>query len=121
MPQHLIIGGGPAATNAIETIRQFDATGGITLVSDEPAYARMVLPYYLAAKIPEAHVYTADDGYLDGLEVDSRIGRRVRKRDPKGKLATLDDGSTLKFDDCLIATGASPAIPPIPGADLPGV
>ena len=62
MTRHLIIGGGPAAINAIETIREFDGGNSqITLVSDEPAYSRMVLPYYLADKIPQRQVFTADD------------------------------------------------------------
>src|SRR5215831_18747033 len=77
MTNHLIIGGGPAAINAIETIRDFD--GGpsqITLVSDEPAYARMVLPYWLANQIPEKQVYTGDDGYFaNTLKVDRQIGQ----------------------------------------------
>ena len=34
---HIIIGGGPAATNAMETIRQNDGDGNITRSSDEPA------------------------------------------------------------------------------------
>ena len=122
MLRHLIIGGGPAAINAIETIRDFDGGANpITLVSDEPAYSRMVLPYYLANQIPEKQVYTADDAYYDSLKVDRRIGSRVRKIDPRAKSVTLDDSQNLSFDDLLIATGSSPTIPPIPGADLPGV
>jgi len=122
MTRHLIIGGGPAAINAIETIREFDGGNSqITLVSDEPAYSRMVLPYYLADKIPQRQVFTADDAYYERLKVERRIGSRVTKIDPKAKVVTLQDGSTLPFDDSLIATGASATIPPIPGANLPGV
>jgi NAD(P)H-nitrite reductase large subunit len=33
----------------------------------------------------------------------------------------LQNGQTLSFDNLLIATGSSPTIPPIPGANLPGV
>src|SRR5216684_2079852 len=109
MIRHLIIGGGPAAINAIGTIRDFDGgTNPITLVSDEPAYSRMVLPYYLADQIPEKQVYTADDAYYDSLKVERRIGSRVRKIDPQAKSITLQDGQRLAFDDLLIATGASP-------------
>src|SRR6266446_3664413 len=116
MTQHLIVGGGPAAINAIETIREFDGGASqITLVSDEPAYSRMVLPYYLANQIPEKQVYTADDAYYNTLKVDRHIGQRVSRIDPKAKSATLQDGRTLPFDKVLIATGSSAAIPPIPG------
>ena len=34
---------------------------------------------------------------------------------------TLDDGATVEFDDCLIATGSRAVKPPVPGADGPGV
>lgn len=122
MTRHLIVGGGPAAVNAVETIRDFDPDGAaITLVSDEPAYARMVLPYYLARQIPQQQVFTADEAYYDHLKVDRVIGQRVVRIDPQAKQATLQDGRALPFDDLLVATGSSPTIPPIPGADLPGV
>ena len=43
MPHNVIIGGGPAATNAIETIRQLETTPSeITLISDEVAHSRTV-------------------------------------------------------------------------------
>jgi NAD(P)H-nitrite reductase large subunit len=122
MTRHLIIGGGPAAINAIETIRDLDqGANPITLVSDDPAYARMVLPYYLAAQIPEGQVYTADDAYFDALKVDRRIGTRAQAIDPQAKTVTLQDGQRLPFDNLLIATGSSAVVPPIPGTDLPGV
>ena len=122
MTRHVIIGGGPAAINAVETIREFDGGAShVTLISDEPAYARMALPYWLAGQVPEGQVYTADDDYYDLLKVERRIGARVTRVDPKAKTVTLKDGSALPFDDLLIATGSSATIPPIPGADLPGV
>ena len=122
MTEHLIIGGGPAAINAIETIRDFDGgASAITLVSDEPAYARMVLPYYLADRIQRQQVFTGDDAYFDRLQVKRVLGRRVSRIDPQAKRVALEDGSTLPFDDLLIATGSAAVVPPIPGADLPGV
>jgi NADPH-dependent 2,4-dienoyl-CoA reductase/sulfur reductase-like enzyme len=119
---HMIIGGGPAATNAIETIRQLD--GGrstITLVSDEPAHSRMALPYWLAGAIPEVQTHTGDAAYFRSLDVATRFGVRATAVDPPGRTVTLSDGTTLAFDDLLIATGSSPLRPAIPGADLPGV
>jgi NAD(P)H-nitrite reductase large subunit len=122
MSRHLIVGGGPAALNAIETIRDFEnGASTITLVSDEPAYSRMVLPYYLARQIPQAQVFTADEAYYDHLQVERIIGQRVVRIDPVAKQATLQDSWSLAFDDLLIATGSSPTIPRIPGADLPGI
>jgi NAD(P)H-nitrite reductase large subunit len=122
MHKHVIIGGGPAATNAVETIRQLEKESSeITLVSDEPAHSRMALPYWLAGKIPREQTYTGDDQYFQTLNVDTCFGTRVTKIDPHGNRITLDDGSSQQFDTLLIATGASPRRLDIPGADLPGV
>jgi NAD(P)H-nitrite reductase large subunit len=121
MTRHLIIGGGPAAINAVETIRDLDGgASSITLVCDEPAYSRMVLPYWLANRIPRQQVFTGDDDYFGRLKVD-RVAARVNRVDPRAKQVTLQDGRALPFDDLLIATGSSAVVPPIPGADLPGV
>lgn len=122
MTHHVIIGGGPAATNAIETIRQFD--GGqskITMICDEPAHSRMALPYWLSGNIEREHTHTGDDQYFQQLGVDAKIGTRVARVDPQQNAVVLTDGSTVAFDNLLIATGSSPLDPPIPGKDLPGV
>ena len=117
MPHHVIIGGGPAGINALETIRQLDASAKITLVSDEPAYARMALPYFLARAIPQAQLETGSDDYFNRLHVERRIGQRVTRVDGKGRAAHLENGDVISFDTLLIATGSSPVRPPIPGAD----
>ena len=119
--RHVIIGGGPAATNAMETIRQLDGAAEIALVCDEPAHSRMALPYWLAGNIPEEHTHTGDADYFQRLSVDARIGSRVSRVDPAGNTVQLADGDTLPFDNLLIATGSSPLAPPFPGTDLPGV
>ncbi|MAV36662.1 MAG: hypothetical protein CMJ59_14545 [Planctomycetaceae bacterium] len=119
--QHVIIGGGPAATNAMETIREFDNQAGITLISDEPAHSRMALPYWLAAQIPPEHTHTADAAFFDQLNVDARIGQRVTAVDPSGQTVALTDGSSLSFDKLLIATGSSALDLPVAGSELAGV
>ena len=116
MSGHLIVGAGPAGLAAIDTIRQWGDNSDITLVCDEPPYSRMVLPYLMDGTIPEANIYTASEAYLADKNVTAHLGRRVTSLDVDGE-ATLDDGTTIAFDDALIATGSSPIRPPIPGAD----
>ncbi len=117
MPHHVIIGGGPAGMNAIETIRQFDADAPITLVSDEHAYSRMALPYFLAREIAQGQLDTGSDEYFNRLRVERRIGRRATRVDSGARTLQLDDGAVIGFDTLLIATGSAPTRPPIPGAD----
>jgi NAD(P)H-nitrite reductase large subunit len=121
-PRHLVIGGGTAGLNAIRTIREEDGGGSeITLVSAERPYSRMVLPYYLGESISESHVFTATPASLTAWKVKAMIGRKAAKLDPTARALTLDDGSTVEYDDCLIATCSRAARPPVPGADGPGV
>lgn len=120
--RHLIIGGGTAGINAIRTIREEDGGASeITLVSAERPYSRMVLPYYLGRSIAESHVFTATPAKLVQWGVKSYLGRRAAALDTKANALTLDDGTKIEYDDCLIATGSSAVRPPIPGADGPGV
>src|SRR5919197_3161560 len=122
MARHVIIGGGPAGMAAIEAIRATEGLApSITLISDEPAYSRMVLPYYLAREIPEVHVLIGDQAYFDRQKVEPLLGVRVQRVDPQARTITLSDGKTLPFDTLLLATGSSAQRPPIPGIDLEGV
>jgi len=121
MTRHLIVGTGPAALSALETIRALDEEAKITLVGNEPPYARMVLPYYLQGKIEERAVMTGDEASFKGKGIETHFGVSVTAVDPKGHRVTLDDGSSLEFDRLLLATGSRVSSPSIEGLDLPGV
>jgi NAD(P)H-nitrite reductase large subunit len=116
--RHLIIGGGTAGMNAIRTIREEESERSeITLVSTEKPYSRMVLPYYLDRSIAESHVFTLGAAHLAAFGVKAHLGRRATRLDVKASACTLDDGTTIPYDDCLIATGSSAVRAPVPGAD----
>ena len=120
---YLILGAGPAGVIAAETLRRVDPEGAITLVGDEsePPYSRMALPYLLAGKIDEkgTHLRHGADHY-EALSI-RRVEGRAAAIDVKGRTVALEGGESLPFDRLLIATGAHPVRPPIPGMDLPGI
>src|SRR5262245_30250238 len=114
--RHLIIGGGTAGMNAIRTIREEETEkSAITLVSAEKPYSRMVLPYYLDRSIAESHVFTATARVLRDWNVTTHLGKRATALDTNANVCTLDDGTTVEYDDCLIATGSSAVRAPVPG------
>jgi NAD(P)H-nitrite reductase large subunit len=120
--RHIIVGGGTAGMNAITTIREIDrGASEVMLVSVERPYSRMVLPYYLARDISESHVFTANPSRLAQLKVTPHLGRRAASLDTKAQQVTLDNGTSLEYDDLLIATGSSAVRAPVPGADGAGV
>lgn len=121
MARHVIIGAGPAGVAAAETVRAIEGDAAhIVLISDEPAYARMVLPYYLAGEISEPHVLTGDVDYFAALGVQSVSGR-VQRIDTEARTVILAEGMSYPFDTLLIATGSSARRPPIEGVDQEGV
>jgi len=122
LKRHVIVGSGTAGMNAITTIREIDhGASEITLVSAERPYARMVLPYFLARDIAEAHVFTATPSRLAQLKVTPHLGRRAVRLDTQAKTLSLDNDTVIEYDDILIATGSSPVRAPVPGADGVGV
>jgi NAD(P)H-nitrite reductase large subunit len=124
MTRHVILGAGPAGVIAAETIRKHAPQDEIVLVGDEPEapYSRMAIPYMLIGNVGEegTHLRHGKDHYAK-LRIDLKRGVRAKAVDVAKKTVTLDDGSTLAYDRLLIATGSSPASPPIPGINSEGV
>ena len=53
--------------------------------------------------------------------IDLRLGVRVTALDPASRVLYGDDGGVLPYERCVLATGSSPFVPPIPGTDAAGV
>ncbi|MFP5323903.1 MAG: NAD(P)/FAD-dependent oxidoreductase, partial [Gammaproteobacteria bacterium] len=60
-------------------------------------------------------------GHFEKLNITVKRGVRAKLLDSAKRTLELSDGNTLTFDKLLIATGSSPATPPIPGINGPGV
>lgn len=120
----VILGGGAAGLAAAMTLRREGYAGAVTLVSADPSppYDRPNLSKdYLAGSASEDWLpLRAPDFYRDeGITL--RLGRRAVAIAPAERRVTLDDGSVLAYGALLLATGADPVRPPIPGAELPHV
>ncbi len=121
--RHVIIGNGPAGLIAAETIRAQRHDDEIVLVGDEssPPYSRMAIPYLLSGAIDERGTWLRKEpGYYEAQRIELRVAR-VAKLDASAHTLSLDDGTRLEYDRCLIATGSVPVLPPVPGIDLPAV
>jgi NAD(P)H-nitrite reductase large subunit len=121
--KHVILGAGPAGVIAAETIRKHAPLDEITLVGDEPEapYSRMAIPYLLIGQVGEEGTYLRHGADHYGKHrITLRHGKATAVSVAE-RTVTLADGSSLAFDRLLIATGSSPATPPIPGIAGPGV
>ena len=121
--RHVIIGNGPAGVIAAETLRAQRPADEIVLVGDEPEppYSRMAIPYLLEGGIGEAGTYLRKGAdHFGALRITLRQAA-AQRLDTQARTVLLSDGSLLAYDRLLLATGSSPADPPIPGIDSPGV
>ncbi len=119
--QLIIIGGGPAATHAAETIRKLDRESRVTMICDEPAHSRMALPYWLCGKIPPEQMHTGSADHFRQWNITWRGDVRATHLDTTKQKVTLSDESSIHFDELLLATGSRANALPVPGADLSGV
>ncbi len=121
--QYIVAGAGPAGVVACETIRKLDKESAITLIGaePEPPYSRMAIPYLLSEKIAEQGTFLRKTaGYYEQLNI-KLVHNRVTGLNAADNSLQLDNGEQLKYDRLLLATGATPINPPIPGVDLEGV
>jgi nitrite reductase (NADH) large subunit len=119
----LIAGTGAAGLAAAETARRAAPDSRITLLSRETElpYYRLNLTRYLAGEVSRAQLGVHPASWYDEQRVELRTGVEVERLDLGGRRVALGGGEQLGFDRLVLASGAHPFVPPIPGAEQAGV
>ncbi|MEN4473014.1 nitrite reductase large subunit NirB [Mycolicibacterium cosmeticum] len=115
----VVVGNGMAGVRAIEEIL---SRGGadlfdITVFGDEPYgnYNRILLSNVLAGSDDSAEIYlNALDWYADNA-IDLRAGVRIVRLDTYARLVHADDGTTMRYDALILATGSRSFFPQMTG------
>ena len=118
----VVIGGGAAGFAAVEMLRRNGFDGSVTMLS-----ADMDAPYdrpncskdYLAGDAQPEWMPLRDAGWYADNDIDLRLGAEASALDPAASSVSLKGGASLRYDALLIATGAEPIRPPLPGFDRP--
>jgi nitrite reductase (NADH) large subunit len=120
--RYIILGAGVAGVSAAEAIRKTDPNGEILLISGETGlpYYRMNLTRYLAGELEATQLDLRQPDWYAENRV-TRIEATVIQIHPTEKAVEFRDGSLDPYDKLILAVGASPFVPPIPGAELAGV
>jgi NADPH-dependent 2,4-dienoyl-CoA reductase/sulfur reductase-like enzyme/nitrite reductase/ring-hydroxylating ferredoxin subunit len=116
----VVVGGGAGGFAAAERLRREGFDGALTLLSADadPPYDRPNLSKdYLAGKAPRDWMPLRDQSYYELAGIDLRTGTEATKIDVKDRGVDLATGERLAFDALILATGASPIRPAIPGFD----
>jgi 3-phenylpropionate/trans-cinnamate dioxygenase ferredoxin reductase component len=114
----VIIGASHAGVNAAFALRKEGWQGKILLLDADPQ-----LPYH---RPPLSKTYLTNDDAIDKLvlkpkasyaqnNIELLLGVKVAKLNAQEKNIALADGTKINYDKLILATGASPIVPPING------
>jgi len=121
--QLVVVGHGMVGHRFVESAisRGLTETYDITVIGEEPrpAYDRVALTSFFEVGA-EALSYLPSGSY-DDPRVTLRINTEVVAISPRQRIVTLANGEDLHYDELVLATGAAPFVPPVPGADLDNV
>jgi NADPH-dependent 2,4-dienoyl-CoA reductase/sulfur reductase-like enzyme len=132
VPERLVIIGGDAGgMSAAAQVRRMRAEDDLEIVVFErgefTSFAACGLPYLVGGEVAEADDLVArSPEQFRASGIDVRTGHLVESIDTAARTVTVrdlgaDTTSVEGYDELLIATGAVPVRPPLPGIDAPGV
>jgi NADPH-dependent 2,4-dienoyl-CoA reductase/sulfur reductase-like enzyme len=116
----LLLGGGVAAARCARTLRRHGFAGSILLVSDEglPPYNRPPLSKELLREdLPSELVLAEPMSWYERRAVELALDTQAVALDAEQRIVELADGGRIHFGQLLLATGAEPRRPAIPGSE----
>ena len=132
----LVIGGSAAGPKAAAKARRIDNDAQVMIIQKDAdlSMASCGYPYYVGGFFDDrnqllctpAGVVRNPMFYLNAKDIEARVHTEVTAVDRKNKtlsfknLASGETG-TLPYDKLIIATGAVPRMPPVPGVELSGI
>lgn len=120
----VIVGASLAGAVAAQTLREEGFDGRVFLIGAEShrPYERPPLSKdYLRGETPEEKTYVHPEGFYEENGIELMASTTVSEIDVRASEVVLEGGRRLRFERLLLATGAEPRRPGVPGEDLEGV
>lgn len=126
----LIIGGVAGGASAAARARRLSEAAQIIVFERGPdvSFANCGLPYYVGGEIAQRDklLVTTPERLKNRFKLDVRVRTSVEAIDRVAKKVRVRDGVSGReyeetYDKLILAPGAAPLRPPIPGIDLPGI
>src|SRR5258708_8553991 len=120
----LIVGGGEAGAQAIDSFRREGFGGCLVLIGEEPElpYQRPPLSKkYLSGEMPADRLVFRHRSFYDEHRIELKLGRQAVRLDAAARQVELADGEKLASDRLFLWLGAESRRLTCPGAALPGV
>jgi NADPH-dependent 2,4-dienoyl-CoA reductase/sulfur reductase-like enzyme len=119
----VIVGAGPAGLATARAYREHGGTGEVTMLGKETLipYRRPPLTKeFLRGQLDASDLPIQSPDWFDEHHVQLRLGWEATAIDPNAGAVNVD-GHTLRADAIVLATGAEPSRPDLPGLDDPRV
>lgn len=119
----VIVGAGAAGLAAAQELRRAGFRGRLVMVSEDdraPYDRTQCSKEYLDGTAPDEWMPLKPAEFFREAGVE-RVTNRVERVDVPSRRIVLPGGSMLEADAMLLALGAEPRVPEVPGADLDGV
>lgn len=125
----VVVGGVAGGMSAAARLRRLDEQAEIVVLErdDYVSFANCGLPYHIGGDITErdALLLQTPQSLSDSLNLDVRIGHEVIGIDAERHAVSVRerDGQVIEesYDKLVLATGATPLRPPLPGIDHPRI
>lgn len=120
----VIVGGGQAAMQTVDSLRREGFGGAITLVCEErwlPYQRPPLSKKFLSDELPEERLFFRPQTFYADRSVDVMLETRVTSIDRLACTVSTEQGQSLAYDELVLATGARVRELTQPGADLEGV
>lgn len=116
----VVIGGSAAGLTAATVARRYHPEKSIAIIRrDSPVPIPCGIPYIFGT-IGSVERDLIPDALLDFEGIDL-VEEEVARLDRENRQVVLADGTTIGYGKLILATGSTPLIPPIPGADKQNV
>jgi NADPH-dependent 2,4-dienoyl-CoA reductase/sulfur reductase-like enzyme len=120
-----VVGGDAAGLSAAAEARRGDESLEIVVLERGPvlSYAACGLPYWLGGEVGAlSDLIGFDEETLwRRRRIRARTGTEAVAVDPGEGVVRTAGGERIPYDACVVATGARPRLPAVPGLDTPGV
>ncbi len=119
----VIVGAGPAGLATARAYREAGGTAEVTMLGEETLlpYSRPPLTKeFLRGELDASELPIEDRGWFDEHDIQLRLGCEVTAIDPSTGTVHAD-GHALRADAIVLATGARPYRPDLPGLDDPRI